>query len=370
MAETGKAAAFWGAGKPFEIREYPVPDPAPGAVVIRVALANVCGSDLHYWRGDMDVAAMGRPLPLVLGHEATGRVHKLGQGVTTDSTGQALKDGDRVVYKYMNPCGHCRACLSRNYKSCPRRLDNWWVSSEEWPHFQGAFGQYYYLRPNSTIFKVPDDLTDEMVAGINCALTQVIAGLEIAELKFGETVVIQGAGGLGVYACAVARESGAEKVIIIDGIDERLALAREFGADETIDLREYGESADRVKRVQELANNWGGDVVLELVGNPKVVDEGLRMTAPEGRYLEIGNINVGWKAEIDPSLLVFGNRKIVGISHYEAHHLETAIKFMQRTRTKYPYHKVLSHKFPLEQVNDAFAQQAKGHITRGALVPN
>ena len=369
MAETGKAATFWGAGKPFEIREYPVPDPRPGGVVIQVALANICGSDLHYWRGDMDVRAMGRPLPLVLGHEATGRVYKLGAGVTTDSTGQPLHEGDRVVYKYMNPCGRCRACLQRDYKSCPERLNNWWVSCEEWPHFQGAFGQYYYLRPGSALFKVPDDLTDEMAAGVNCALTQVIAGLEIGALKFGETVVIQGAGGLGVYACAVAREMGAERVIVIDGVDERLALAREFGADDTVDLREYADPSSRIKRVQELSHNWGGDVVMELVGHPAVVDEGLRMTAPEGRYLEIGNINIGWKAEIDPSLLVFGNRKIVGISHYEAKHLQKAIDFMLRTREKYPYQRVLSHKFPLEQVNEAFAQQAEGHITRGALVP-
>jgi threonine dehydrogenase-like Zn-dependent dehydrogenase len=370
MAATGKAATFWGSGNPFEIREYPVPDPAPGAVVLKVALANVCGSDMHYWRGDMDVKAMGRPLPLVLGHEATGRVHSLGEGVTTDSAGQPLKEGDRIVYKYMNPCMRCRACLRRQYKSCPKRLSNWWVSSDEWPHFQGAFGQYYYLRPNSALFKVPDDLSDEMVAGINCALTQVIAGLEYADLKLGETVVIQGAGGLGVYAAAVAKEAGAERVVIIDGVDERLELAREFGADETIDLRQFPESGDRIKRVLELCNDWGGDVVVELVGHPGVMDEGLRMTAPEGRYLEIGNINVGWKGEIDPSLLVFGNRKIIGVSHYEADHLEKALKFMQRTRERYPYDKVLSHKFPLDQVNDAFSQQADGHITRGALVPN
>jgi D-arabinose 1-dehydrogenase-like Zn-dependent alcohol dehydrogenase len=369
MAETGKAALFWGKGKPFEIREYPVPDPQPGAVVIKVALSNICGSDMHWYKGDMDPVAMNRPLPLVLGHEATGRVYKLGAGVTTDSRGLPLKEGDRVVYKYMNYCGRCRACLERNYKSCPTRLSNWWVSCEEWPHFQGSFGQYYYLRPNSAIFKVSDELTDEMIAGVNCALTQVIAGLEYADLKFGETVVIQGAGGLGVYATAVAKEMGANKVIVIDGVDERLDLVRRFGADETVDLREYADPQARIKRVQELANDWGGDVVIELVGNPAVVDEGLRMTAPEGRYLEIGNINVGWKAEIDPSLLVFGNRKIVGVSHYEARHLEKAIDFMLRTKETYPYHTVLSHKFPLEQVNEAFAAQATGKVTRGALVP-
>src|SRR2546427_2094319 len=83
MAETARMAVFHGAGKPFEIREYPVPDPEPGAALIKVALANVCGSDLHYWRGELGYAKMGRPLPLHTGHEHVGRGAKLGAGGTT-----------------------------------------------------------------------------------------------------------------------------------------------------------------------------------------------------------------------------------------------------------------------------------------------
>ncbi|HET9316596.1 MAG TPA: zinc-binding dehydrogenase, partial [Vicinamibacteria bacterium] len=185
-----------------------------------------------------------------------------------------------------------------------------------------------------------------------------------------QTVVVQGAGGLGVYACAVAREMGASQVIAIDGVDERLALAREFGATDTVDLRECKTPADRIARVKKLTDDWGGDVVMELVGNPGVVDEGLRMTALEGTYVEIGNINVGWKAEFDPAWIIFGNRKILGLSHYEAEHLRGALDLMRRTLGKYPWGRVVSHKFPLEAINDAFAQQDKGHVTRAAIVPN
>src|ERR671936_158374 len=204
MAETARMAVFHGTGKPFEIREYPVPEPEPGAALIKIALANVCGSDLHYWRGEQDYARMGRPLPLNTGHEHVGTIAKLGEGVTTDAAGRPLKIGDRVAYRYFFPCGRCKACLARHFKSCPVRQANWLVSCEQWPHFQGGFGQYFYLRPNHAMFVLPPELTD----------------------------------------------------------------------------------------------NWGGDVVLELVGHPGVVDEGLRMTAPEGTYLEIGNINVGWKKMI------------------------------------------------------------------------
>jgi D-arabinose 1-dehydrogenase-like Zn-dependent alcohol dehydrogenase len=369
MAEVGRLAAWLGHGKGFEIREYPVPDPAPGAVLIRVSLANICGSDMHYWKGELDFARRGRPLPLNTGHEHTGRVAKLGAGLTVDSAGQPLREGDRVIYRYFTPCGRCRLCLRRQFKSCPTRQANWNVTCDVWPHFQGGYGQYFYLGPGHALFKLPDVITDAMAAGINCALTQVYAALEIAGLRLGQTVVIQGAGGLGVYACGVAREMGAGRIVVIDGVEERLALARAFGADAVVDLREFPTKAARIERVLAVTDGWGGDVVLELVGNPNVVDEGLRMTAPEGTYLEVGNINVGWEATFDPAWILFGNRRIVGVAHYEAEHLKGALDLMLRTRTRYPYERILSHTFPLEEINEAFRQQEDGHITRGAIAP-
>jgi len=157
-------------------------------MLVKIALANVCGSDMHYWRGEQDYVKMGRPLPLNTGHEHVGTVAKLGEGVTADSMGQPLKIGDRVLYRYFCPCGRCTACLRRQYKSCPVRQANWLVSCEVWPHFQGGFGQYFYLRPNHAVFKLTPEITDEMAAGINCAYTQVYAGLEIAQLRAGQTV--------------------------------------------------------------------------------------------------------------------------------------------------------------------------------------
>ena len=153
--------------------------------------------------------------------------------MTTDSAGQPLAVGDRVAYRFFFPCGRCRMCLKGKTKSCPVRQANFLVSCEVWPHFQGGFGEYFYLRPNHAVFKLADDITDDMAAGVNCAFTQVYAGLDIAAVRAGQTVVIQGAGGLGVYACAVAKEMGAARVIVIDGVEERLTLARSFGATES-----------------------------------------------------------------------------------------------------------------------------------------
>src|SRR6266852_7868188 len=221
MAQTGRLAAWLGKGKTFEIREYPVPDPKPGALVIKIALANVCGSDMHYWKGELDMEKRGRTMPINPGHEHMGTVYKLGVGVATDSAGQPLREGDRVIYRYFIPCGRCKACLRRQFKSCPTRQSNWSVTCDVWPHFQGGYGDYFYLGPNHAVFKLPAGITDSMAAGINCAFAQVYAGLECAGFKGGQTVAIQGAGGLGIYTCAVAREFGASKIIMIDGIDER-----------------------------------------------------------------------------------------------------------------------------------------------------
>jgi D-arabinose 1-dehydrogenase-like Zn-dependent alcohol dehydrogenase len=366
---TGRVAAFYGAGKPMQIQEYPVCDPEPGAIVVKMRLANVCGSDLHQWRGEFDVEKFGRPYPQILGHEMTGSVHQLGEGVTRDTAGQPLAVGDRVIWRYFYPCGSCRACLKRVSRACPNARQYLASSCDVAPHFYGAFGDYYYVRPGAAIFKVPDELTDQMVAGINCALAQVVGGLQLAQLKLGDSVVIQGAGGLGVYATAVAKELGAGQVIVIDGIDERLELAAEFGADQLIDLRELPEPEQRVARVAELTDGWGADVVAELVGHPRVCPEGLSMLGRTGRYLEIGNISPGLRYELDPSWLIFGNRSILGMVYYEAEHLQQALDLMRRTRTTYPWHKVVSHKFPLEQVNEAFAQADQGRVTRAAIVP-
>ena len=368
MTETGRVAAFYGTGKPMELKEYPVPEPEPGAIVLKTTVANVCGSDLHQWRGEFDVSRFGRPYPQILGHEMTGTVHRLGAGVGRDTAGQPLAVGDRVVFRYFYPCGACRACLKRVSRACPNARTYLTNSCDVAPHFYGAFGEYYYVRPGAALFKVPEGLADTTVAGVNCALSQVVGGLQLGRLVMGEQVVIQGAGGLGVYATAVAKEMGAGRVIVIDGIPERLELARAFGADETIDLREIPDSAQRVERVRELTDGWGADVVAELVGHPRVVNEGLQMLGRTGRYLEIGNINPGLEFSLDPSQLIFKNITVYGMVYYEAEHLQQGLDLLSRTRDRYPWHQVVSHTFLFDQINEAFAAADRGEVTRAAIV--
>ena len=371
MGETARAAVFTAAKAPFEIREYPIPDPRDRDAVIAVTRANVCGSDVHIWSGDAGLAQMGVGYGIILGHEMVGRVAKLGAKVSKDAAGKRLREGDRVVFTYYIYCGSCPACLRGQVHACMMALASPVRSCDAPPHFFGGFADYYYLKAKQRVFKVPDGLDDTVVAGANCALSQVLHGLDTVDLKLGETVVVQGLGGLGLYACAVARERGASLVIGIDSVPERLEMAKQFGAHEVIDMNELDNRA-RVSRVQRLTGGWGADVVVEVAGVPEAIPEGIRMTARLGRYLEMGCINPKRTYKADPSLLVGFNRSIHGVSLYPPQTLGRAVAFLERTRARYPYEALVSHDYTLDQIDEAFA--ATGHgcahsgSTRAAIV--
>jgi threonine dehydrogenase-like Zn-dependent dehydrogenase len=142
-----------------------------------------------------------------------------------------------------------------------------------------------------------------------------------------------------------------------------------FGADEFVDLHDLPEPAQRIKRVRELTAGWGADVVMEVGGFPTITEEGIQMVGSGGRYVEIGNISPGLTYQADPTLWVTQNITIFGNNHYSRHHLRDALHMLHRTRTKYPYDRIVSHKFPLTEINEAFAAQDKGTITRSSLVP-
>jgi threonine dehydrogenase-like Zn-dependent dehydrogenase len=363
---TGRAALFFGPGKPLAVHALPVPEPEPGAVVVRVTRANICGSDLHIWRGDGLLARSARADGRVIGHEMTGVVHALGGGVGSDSAGTPLSVGDRVVYQYFAPCGRCRPCLRGRPEACVRSGDVFRGKPTTFPHFRGAFADFFYVTPHMAIFKVPDTVTETMAAGANCALAQVIMGLERVAVGIGDRVVIQGAGGLGLYATAIARERGAEQVVVIDGIDDRLELARRMGADELVDLRELPTPAARVDRIRQLTDG-GGDVVCEMAGRASALVEGLEMVAPGGRYLEIGMFYPGMTAGVDPALLVMRNIRIDGVAMYDARSLQLALHFLERHGNDLPLEQAFTE-YPLEAINEAFADQDAGRVARASLV--
>jgi threonine dehydrogenase-like Zn-dependent dehydrogenase len=369
MPDTGLVAVFRGPRKPFEFREFPVPAPAPGDVLVKVRMANVCGSDLHAWRGEYDITrGQKEPFCLSIGHEMAGEVTALGEGVTHDTAGQPLRAGDRVVYQYFCPCGRCPSCVKGHTPRCVDGM-RYRFPPTEFPHFNAAYGQYYYLRRGQAVFRVPDNVSDDLAGPANCALSQVIDGLSHADVGVGDTLVIQGAGGLGINAVAVARERGVSQIIVIDGVESRLDLAREFGADVTILLDEYPTPEARVRRVRELTAGWGADAVMELVGHAALVPEGIDMLASGGRYLVIGAINQKQRVEINPSALVHGGKTVHGLMWYRPESLRQALTLLSTRQDRYPFHRILSHRYPLRAADEAFHDQDSGRVQRAALLP-
>jgi threonine dehydrogenase-like Zn-dependent dehydrogenase len=359
----GKAALFVGIREPFEITDYDLPDVEEKASIIAVTQANICGSDIHMWRGESPF-----PFGMVGGHEMTGKILKLGSDLKTDGTGKPLNEGDRVVYPYFMFCGACRACLHDRRTACQNKLRYWTTKAEKPPHFRGAYAEYYYSPPGNPIYKVPDTLNDDMVAAANCALSQVIYGLYEASMKVGDYVVVQGAGGLGIYCTAVAKAMGARAVIVLDLNAERLDLAKNFGADEILNVSEFKDSKELIAGVRERTEGQGADVVMGLAGVPSVIPEALRMLAPGGRMVEIGNISLGETVPIDPGYLVVRGLTLKTVICYEPWALAASLDFLERNRDKYPFERILSHQFPFEQINEAFSKADRGEVIRASLV--
>jgi threonine dehydrogenase-like Zn-dependent dehydrogenase len=357
---------------PWDFKRYPLPDPEPGAILVRITYGNVCGSDLHLWRGEIPMPPEGR----AMGHEMAGRVVALGAGVATDSTGEPLHEGDRIIYNYFFPCGRCVACLRDMPECCPnkRRPGNGIPGNP--PYFNGGFSEYYYLLPGHVCVKVPDEIPDSVAAPINCALAQVIQGLISGGFRQGDSIVVQGAGGLGLNMIAAARDMGAGLIIAVDAIPQRLELAMEFGADHVVDIRSCPTPADRIAAVKELTNGVGAMFAADVAGVRGIMAEGLEMLAHGGTYLEIGSIVPGFEFALDPDQVARRSLRVIGFLQYDTRILPRALDFVKRSRGKLPWDRVVSHTFPLEGIQEAFQQAewlgrdpAQAFITRAAVTP-
>ena len=192
------------------------------------------------------------------------------------------------------------------------------------PYFNAGFSEYYYLLPGHVCVKLPDDLSDAVAAPINCALAQVIQALDSGGFRQGDSLVVQGAGGLGLNMIAAARDMGAGNIIAVDGIPGRLKLAKEFGADHTVDIRDCPTPADRIAAVKELTNGMGATHAADVAGVKGVVAEGIEMLAPGGTYLEIGSIVPGVEFAFDPDTACRRGLHFIGFLQYDTRILPRA----------------------------------------------
>ncbi len=361
----GKIAFFEGSKK-FGIVEHDLPEPEEGALLVKVLCTNICGSDVKNWKGASSVGVGEKPT--CQGHEFVGEVYKLGRGVALDSMGDPVKVGDRIVAPYYITCGECGPCKAGRADLCENAYIHLGSAPDQWPYFGGTFATHYYIYPHQKFYKVPDDVPNELAVGANCAFSQVYYGLERAGLKAGETLLIQGAGGLGLYAAAIAREKGAA-VIVADGVGERLELAKRFGANHTINISEVADLSDREALIKELTGGRGVDVAMEVTGFAGAFEEGIHHLAVMGRYIVIGINSTAVSADIHPGYITRKALTVYGVVRYLPEYLYKSLQFIEKFQNKYPFKEFSERTFTLEELGEALRLSADRKITRAIIKP-
>jgi L-iditol 2-dehydrogenase len=260
--------------------------------------------------------------------------------------------------------------VKRQPTRCPqRRAYGIGYRCDEAPHFLGGYAEFHYLRPRATIFKLPEDLPTESVIGAGCALITAIHGVERTGIDWQDTVVVQGAGPVGIAALAVAKSAGASRVIVIGGPKARLEIARRFGADEVIDLDEVREPQARIEAVRKLTGGYGADVVLECVGIPTAIGEGMEMCRDGGRYLVLGHYCDAGPVLWNPHVITRKQLQVFGSWSSEPRHLAAAIHFLRANQERFPFAQMVSHRFTLGQVNEALQTTARWEALKSVIVP-
>jgi threonine dehydrogenase-like Zn-dependent dehydrogenase len=236
------------------------------------------------------------------------------------------------------------------------------------PHFVGGFAEYCYITPGMCVIKAPSDLKDEEIAPANYGLATAIAGCEAAEIRLLENVLIQGAGALGFYAAPLAKHYGCKRIIVTDILDHRLELIKEFGATDTINVRGMAD-VEIAQAVFDLTGGFGVDAAMEVAGVPEIIPLGLKCLRIGGRYLEIGGVFHGAHFTYDAGDIAFRMLIIKGVHNYDTKHLQQGIDFLSKTKGMFPFSKLVTHKFSLDQINQALKVAQAGEVIRVAVVP-
>lgn len=369
-----KAVVFTDTDTPIALTDVTLAPPKANEVRVRVVAAGVCHSDLHVQRGEWQV-----PTPLVMGHEGAGVVTELGEGATS------LAVGDHVVLSWVPPCGECRYCLRGEQSNCERvttvinaqgtlfdgssRLSTAGVdgSSTALHHFLGvsAFAEEVVV-PVSGAIKVREDAPLDVIAVVGCAVaTGIGAVTNTAEVRPGSSVVVIGCGGVGLNIVQGARLAGAEQIIAVDVVADKLDAARQFGATHTVNAA----GGDTLEQVFALAAT-GVDYAFDAIGRPTTTEQAVTMLGIGGTAVVVGLPADGETASFQPLVLAMGGQRILG-SHYGSVRPSVDIpalvdKYMSGELLLDP---LISGRRPLAEAATALDELAAGGVLRTLLVP-
>jgi L-iditol 2-dehydrogenase len=355
-----------GPRRAIEVRDFPAPDLEPGAILLQTIASEVCGTDVHLHHGRL----AGVPYPIIPGHVSVGRIMALRE-VKADALGTPLAEGDVVTfYDVHGTCGTCWYCLvARQPNRCPaRRVYGITLSADD--GLLGGWAEQIYLKPGVLTVKIPDGLTADDVIGGGCGLFTGFAAVERADVPMGGSVLVQGAGPVGLASAALAVLRGASRVIMIGAPAARLELARRFGVDDVL-LLDATSPHDREAAVRTLTGGRGVDVVIEAAGNPAAVPEGLRLLRDGGTYViaghytDVGAVQVNVHADLNRK-----HAQVRGQWGTDFTHLARALAVLGRHRDRLPFREIIGARYGLLDAGRALADVEALRVTKAVIMPN
>lgn len=339
-----KAAVFHGGDKGLKIEDIPVPPISDDQILVKVAACGVCHTDLHYL--EHGVPTFKKP-PVVLGHEASGIVDQVGSRVTR------LKKGQRVLIPAVLTCGHCPACRQGRENICAnmQMLGN---------HFDGAYAEYVAV-PAKDVLSLSDAIPLEEAAIIADAIsTPYHAVKNRARVKPGDTVVVFGCGGVGINAVQLAAAAGGY-VIAVDVNDRKLTWASEFGAARTINATQVERVSKEVKKL----TGGGADIAMEVIGNPRTIEEAFECVRVGGRLCVVGYTNE--TISIVAGKIMFKEVEIVGSLGCRPVDYVPLLRMVEQG--KIDVKRQVTHRFPLAEIKKAFEMMKEGVSLRSIVLP-
>jgi erythritol/L-threitol dehydrogenase len=351
MSEVMQAVRNY-APRDFRLEKIPRPSAGPGEAVISVDAAGICGSDGKTFIGASSFWDSWVKAPVVPGHEFFGTVIELGEGAAEKWD---IKAGDKVIAEQIYPCGRCRFCQSGKY---------WMCEVHDMYGFQGycngAFAQFMKFGPRSLVHKLPSDIKRDagvLVEPLACAIHAVERG----EIQLGDTVVLAGAGTLGLLMIQIIKLKHPGLLIVTDAKAERLERAKALGADVTINVKEK----DVVAEVKKLTGGYGTDVFIEASGYAPAVGQGMDMLRKLGTFVEFGVY--GEKATVDFSII--GDRKELNIhgAHLGPYCYPRAIDYLYRGVVR--HEEIVTTHYPLAQFQQGIDELLAGKGVKIALQP-
>lgn len=352
-----KAAVLTGERK-IEVKNYKIPEISEDEILVKVEGCGVCGTDVHEYKGDpFDL------IPVVLGHEGTGEIVKLGKNVKRDSAGKAVNVGDKLVTCVI-PCGECDICLNHPDKTnlCENAGIYGLMPDDEY-HLNGWFGEYLVLRKGSTFFTVNDmDLNLRLLIEPSAVVVHAVERAKSTGLlKFNSKVVVQGCGPIGLLLISVVRTLGIENIVAVDGDENRLSIAKELGANNVVNFTKYAGIDELTKAVKEACGGLGADFAFQCTGVPKAAANIWKFVKRGGGLCEVGFFVNNGDCTINPHFDIC-NKEItaVGSWTYTPQDYLTTFDFLKRAKgIGLPIENLITHRFALEELNKAMEVNMK-----------